>query len=963
MNYLQIKLLSLLKEIDIISKNINIKWFLMYGSLLGAIRHNGFIPWDDDADIAMTYDDFLKFKDYCLSHPQKNKKLTCIEIDPQKCGQSMARFHDMEIEEVLKLNSIYDEPNGVYIDIFILDNYPNDQKLKYKYNQTLTNFIEYTHKRYSPSFFLEELTEKKYTKLKFYPKNQKVFDFIKKLSSMGEKDSIFLVQRYAINHIYKRESFKDSIYVKFEDTFLPVPIGFNEVLVEGYGEDWNHIPANHQLHEDNLICLNNTEKELITQKVHEKVNHLSNHIFHGFFKFINYRFLKKNRELWFAVRQVISNEISTKIKQVKISKNISTEYPNLFAQYISYQLSPRFFGRLISSGSYNYLTYKKPYLIDVPDIVYINTLDFLLTTNNLGKAAHYVKLLQQNKNNSERLIFHIKKVRLLCKINALINYQNFADALYECENFKELYGKVQINEIFYAISCYKLNKKININDLDANFNDSLFFFSIYWYQKSDLKKFILYLHSFSHRSTNSILIKEAINFIISLSNQNIKTDYLYKRILYRLYIALGYDDDLAYTLLKTNTPKEYFDIVKIDVDQPTNNLDLIINNYLKYKKELIFQLKWKIACIVENYSAQIGVPIFLIQIKNNNEPIFIIQHKNFRKFIRNVSSFENWISVESAVTTGIFMPYISVGIKNSVMFNPVNIQYSSLNNICIKIYIAKSISVNKYIRNFEKIYEQSLMGYSATSIFSLKIKLLLMIYLNFIFNKIKYIRSLNSKIITYLSISFILKIKTNNNYRVWIDKNYAIIPKNLFNSSKYIVINGSKFLTFKHLNNEYIKRLQSYISSRKQYAINELDYVSDVCNIQNKIFIRDIAKIAKKRSLLLYIRAPFYFMTNKILLKLEFRRDLYSFTKWYYDNKNNIYLAVFEKNNTNLLRIIKPLVDIFNFYYKKGYIFVPNQEIGELLIESLQDKIKRKHIKKNLNKYNLTLKDINNKIL
>ncbi|SPT78777.1 LicD family protein [Anaerobiospirillum thomasii] len=80
MNKLQSKLLNLLKEIDHISNKAGVEWYLMYGTLLGAIRHQGFIPWDDDADIVMTNENYIRFKNYVLSHPQLNRRLSCVDI-------------------------------------------------------------------------------------------------------------------------------------------------------------------------------------------------------------------------------------------------------------------------------------------------------------------------------------------------------------------------------------------------------------------------------------------------------------------------------------------------------------------------------------------------------------------------------------------------------------------------------------------------------------------------------------------------------------------------------------------------------------------------------------------------------------------------------------------------------------------------------------------------------------------
>ena len=54
--------LEMLKEIDAFCRNNNIKYSLAFGTLIGAVRHKGFIPWDDDVDIMMPLPDMLRFR-------------------------------------------------------------------------------------------------------------------------------------------------------------------------------------------------------------------------------------------------------------------------------------------------------------------------------------------------------------------------------------------------------------------------------------------------------------------------------------------------------------------------------------------------------------------------------------------------------------------------------------------------------------------------------------------------------------------------------------------------------------------------------------------------------------------------------------------------------------------------------------------------------------------------------------
>ena len=62
------KLVTLLKQYDEVCLNNNFTYYLAYGSLLGAVRHNGFIPWDNDVDVCMPKDEYDKFIDYCKNN-------------------------------------------------------------------------------------------------------------------------------------------------------------------------------------------------------------------------------------------------------------------------------------------------------------------------------------------------------------------------------------------------------------------------------------------------------------------------------------------------------------------------------------------------------------------------------------------------------------------------------------------------------------------------------------------------------------------------------------------------------------------------------------------------------------------------------------------------------------------------------------------------------------------------------
>lgn len=111
--------LNLLAQIDKICREQEFRYSLIGGTLLGAVRHQGFIPWDDDIDIAMPRPDYERFLTYC--HDNCPQFLTiCNKYEPQY-GYLFAKICDANtimIEENANKNNI---SLGVYVDVFPVD--------------------------------------------------------------------------------------------------------------------------------------------------------------------------------------------------------------------------------------------------------------------------------------------------------------------------------------------------------------------------------------------------------------------------------------------------------------------------------------------------------------------------------------------------------------------------------------------------------------------------------------------------------------------------------------------------------------------------------------------------------------------------------------------------------------------------------------------------------------------------
>ena len=115
----QLVQLDIAKEVDRICKKHNIKYFLVGGTLIGAVRHKGFIPWDDDLDIGMLRSDYDKFFEIAQKELYKKYEIVDWKIDP---------YYPHPMAKVVKKGTIYRESkrrdngnHGIWIDIFPYD--------------------------------------------------------------------------------------------------------------------------------------------------------------------------------------------------------------------------------------------------------------------------------------------------------------------------------------------------------------------------------------------------------------------------------------------------------------------------------------------------------------------------------------------------------------------------------------------------------------------------------------------------------------------------------------------------------------------------------------------------------------------------------------------------------------------------------------------------------------------------
>lgn len=241
--------LDVLGVVESICKKYGIKYFAEWGTLLGAVRHEGFIPWDDDLDIAMLrgdYERFLEVADeelpegYCVFNYKNHDDF----------WHFMARIVNRnrisyEKEELRKSHNF---PYITGIDIFVLDNISNDQE-KEKWRNTVARYVigvadEIAEKEITElqvEEYLKRIESLCHTmidrKLKGIPLRRRLYQEAEKLFMMfSQEDSEYVIQMMP-DGLYtgdyyrlKTEYYKNWAYSPFEQTMIPVPGGYDEVL-------------------------------------------------------------------------------------------------------------------------------------------------------------------------------------------------------------------------------------------------------------------------------------------------------------------------------------------------------------------------------------------------------------------------------------------------------------------------------------------------------------------------------------------------------------------------------------------------------------------------------------------------------------------------------------------------------------------------------------------------------------
>ena len=241
---LHAEILDIMDEVDRVCKKNNLRYYIVGGTLLGAIRHKGFIPWDDDLDIAMPRDDFERFIELSSSELNPSYYLEWIttnpiywESFPKVCRKDTVFLHQTHQKRNLHW--------GIFIDIFPLD-YSPAYSNKLEWRKKLGNHL----KALLVSAVIEEKNTWKiwvYRFIHLFISNKYVHKLIRSVRLSARKLGATHFANFGSQYKLSKQTMPIEWYgegtpIEFEGRMYNAPKEYERVLSSIYGNNYMQLP-------------------------------------------------------------------------------------------------------------------------------------------------------------------------------------------------------------------------------------------------------------------------------------------------------------------------------------------------------------------------------------------------------------------------------------------------------------------------------------------------------------------------------------------------------------------------------------------------------------------------------------------------------------------------------------------------------------------------------------------------
>lgn len=239
--------IDLYKEFERVCKKYGLPYFTDGGTTLGAVRHGGFIPWDDDLDVCMPRSAYNKLKS--LSNEFNSPYFLQSPMTDEEYGYSFLRLRNSNTTVVVEPFNYCKFNQGIYIDIFPLDKVTEEDYLwrREQIHELIMKNSAYMRRNYKDKSERDIALIEKYISKDILP--CEVFAEIENIATIDEEKnteylSLLVSTQYAPEKkIWSRRIFDSAIDKEFNGIKVKIPVGYDEQLQIYFGNYWEYPPV------------------------------------------------------------------------------------------------------------------------------------------------------------------------------------------------------------------------------------------------------------------------------------------------------------------------------------------------------------------------------------------------------------------------------------------------------------------------------------------------------------------------------------------------------------------------------------------------------------------------------------------------------------------------------------------------------------------------------------------------
>ncbi|MBD9163224.1 MAG: LicD family protein [Blautia wexlerae] len=534
-------LLKLFREVDEICREHNLRYVLAGGSLIGALRHEGFVPWDDDVDLYMPRPDWEKFIEICETELPPDREIQCSEVD-RNYTNSFPRYASTNTCAIHKSQIIGKDCGGEIIDIITLDPVPADDKEyeKYRthmmiYSDLINISVGYSDRWEIPaSMYLKYLLS-----YIFLGKKRTLAKLEKIMFSYKEEEC----DRYAMRwggcpFLFDKDMMFPVKEGDFEGQKAMIPNKCSDYLIWHYGDEWAYMPPHDKREGHVAVCVDDLPYQELREEYMPKINKGRLRWDCIFRKFYNMRIAKKShkvRQEGLAMKaRAVALDLQGAIDEsgLKISELVENrafrKLSALFGSYYKNQLSADFIGREDYTNIY---AFYHPILVEIPDDVFYGAMLTLFYTERVSKAYRIMQVRQQLDHLSPEMEGLKEDIELFRKAADHYEFHRIKEAK---QIVNELLKKYPGHPGFMKFKCRFLMENAGENRIEAErfldkalklFPEDGYFLKykadIFWMDGEVQKAAELYLQV-KEKTTNGIVWMEMDRFFRGYKSEILK---------------------------------------------------------------------------------------------------------------------------------------------------------------------------------------------------------------------------------------------------------------------------------------------------------------------------------------------------------------------------------------------------------------------------------------------------------